>query len=64
MKLILERQLEMKYGKTCAIYKIPDGLALSGAILSDRVKSLDWKARKAEFGCKLPSASFDEVVKS
>ena len=41
---------------------IPDGLAISGAILSDQVKSLDWKARKAEFGCKLPSTTFNEVV--
>ena len=35
---------------------IPDGLEIGGAILSDQVKSLDWKARKAEFGCKLPFA--------
>ena len=41
---------------------IPDGLEISGAILSDQVKSLDWKARKAEFVCKLPSASYNEVV--
>jgi len=41
---------------------IPDGLEISGAILSDQVKSLDWKARKAEFVCKLPSAAFNEVV--
>jgi mRNA interferase MazF len=42
--------------------KIPDGLEVSGAILSDQVKSLDWKARKAEFACKLPSVTFNEVV--
>jgi mRNA interferase MazF len=41
---------------------IPDGLAISGAILSDQVKSLDWKARKAEFGCKLPPHTYNEVV--
>ena len=41
---------------------IPDGLEINGAILSDQVKSLDWRARKAEFGCKLPSAAFNEVV--
>jgi mRNA interferase MazF len=41
---------------------IPDGLEISGAILSDQVKSLDWKARKAEFSCKLPSSAFNEVV--
>ena len=42
--------------------KIPDGLEVGGAILSDQVKSLDWKTRKAEFACKLPSTTFNEVV--
>ena len=41
---------------------IPDGLEISGAILSDQVKSLDWRARKAEFDCKLPSDAYNEVV--
>ena len=41
---------------------IPEGLEISGAILSDQVKSLDWKARKAEFGCQLPPAAFSDVV--
>ncbi len=41
---------------------IPDGLEINGAILSDQVKSLDWKVRKAEFGCKLPSSTYNEVV--
>jgi mRNA interferase MazF len=41
---------------------IPDGLKINGAILSDQVKSLDWKARQAEFVCKLPSDAFNEVV--
>ena len=41
---------------------IPDGLPLDGAILSDQVKSLDWKARKAEFICRLPSESTVEVL--
>ena len=41
---------------------IPEGLKISGAILSDQVKSLDWKARQAEFVCKLPPANFNEVV--
>src|SRR5215813_14686908 len=27
---------------------IPQGLKVTGAVLSDQVKSLDWKARKAE----------------
>jgi len=41
---------------------IPDGLPLDGAILSDQAKSLDWKARKAEFICRLPSESTVEVL--
>ena len=41
---------------------IPDGLKVNGAILSDQVKSLDWKARDAEFVCKLPTATIDEVL--
>jgi mRNA interferase MazF len=41
---------------------IPDGLKINGAILSDQVKSLDWKARKAEFVCKLPLSTVEEVL--
>ena len=41
---------------------IPDGLKISGAILSDQVKSLDWKARQAEFVCKLPATTMNEVL--
>ncbi len=42
---------------------IPEGLETKGAILSDQVKNLDWKARKAKFTCKLPPDQFNEVVK-
>jgi mRNA interferase MazF len=41
---------------------VPEGLEIRGAILSDQVKSLDWKARNAKFGGKLPSQTFNEVV--
>ncbi len=41
---------------------IPDDFKISGAILSDQVKSLDWKARQAELVCKLPSTVIDEVL--
>ena len=34
---------------------IPTGLPATGAILSDQVKSLDWRARNAECMCTLPS---------
>lgn len=35
---------------------IPDGLPVKGVILSDQVKSLDWRARKAEKAGLLPVA--------
>lgn len=41
---------------------IPAGLAVSGAILSDQVKSLDWKARQAELACTLPKRTMDEAL--
>lgn len=33
---------------------IPSGLAVTGALLSDQVKSLDWRVRKTKLICKLP----------
>lgn len=42
--------------------KVPQGVKVSGAILSDQVKSLDWRARKAEFFCELPPDTFNEVI--
>ena len=41
---------------------IPDGLPIRGAILSDQVKSLDWRVRGAEWVCKLPDITVDEVL--
>lgn len=41
---------------------IPDGLPVSGVILSDQVKSLDWKARKAEKTFSLPEESMEKVL--
>jgi mRNA interferase MazF len=41
---------------------LPSGLKIGGAILSDQVKNLDWKARYAEFICRLPVATLDEVL--
>ena len=41
---------------------IPVGLEVSGVVLSDQVKSLDWRARKAEFVCKLPQGATLEVL--
>ena len=41
---------------------IPAGLKISGVVLSDQVKSLDWKARQAELICKLPAPTVDEAL--
>lgn len=41
---------------------IPPGLAVSGVVLSDQVKSLDWRARRAEFGGRLPGTHVLEVI--
>lgn len=41
---------------------IPKGYKATGAILSDQIKSLDWKARKATFLCRLPDALIADVL--
>lgn len=41
---------------------LPDGLPISGAVLSDQVKSLDWQARKAELICPLPEEIVTEIL--
>jgi len=41
---------------------IPPELPVAGAILSDQVKSLDWRARNAELICSLPHETISEVL--
>ena len=41
---------------------LPDGLAVSGVVLSDQLKSVDWSARKAQLKAKAPSAVLDDVL--
>lgn len=41
---------------------VPDGLAVTGTILSDQIKSLDWQARDAAFICKLPNEITEQVL--
>ena len=41
---------------------IPVGSKLGGVVLADQVKSLDWRFRKAEFICKLPRETTNEVL--
>jgi mRNA interferase MazF len=41
---------------------LPDGLSVAGAVLSDQVKSLDWRARRAETAGEAPRAVVSEVL--
>ncbi len=41
---------------------LPPGLEASGAILSDQLKSLDWRARKARLICTVPREVLEETV--
>ena len=40
----------------------PEGLPVTGAILSDQVKNLDWHARNAELICTLSDEVMNEVM--
>lgn len=42
--------------------ELPENLPVRGVILSDQVKSLDWRARDAELICALPLAAIEEVL--
>ncbi|MGE0133160.1 MAG: endoribonuclease MazF [Blastocatellales bacterium] len=42
---------------------IPPGLAVTGVVLADQAKNMDWRARNAAFICKLPSTVIVEVRK-
>ena len=42
--------------------RIPDGLAISGVVLADQVKSLDWRSRSAVKICKLPEPAVLEIL--
>jgi mRNA interferase MazF len=41
---------------------IPSGLKASGVVLSDQVKSLDWRARNAQYYCRIPESTTSEVL--
>jgi len=42
--------------------QISEGLPISGVILSDQAKSMDWKIRNTEFICKLGNQSVEQVL--
>ena len=41
---------------------IPSGLPVEGVVLSDQLKSFDWRARNTELLCKLPPESTLEAL--
>ncbi|HAZ47866.1 MAG TPA: mRNA-degrading endonuclease [Cyanobacteria bacterium UBA11369] len=41
---------------------IPEGLAVSGVVLADQVKSFDWQMRQAEFICQMPDDVLMQVI--
>jgi mRNA interferase MazF len=41
---------------------LPAGLPVAGAVLSDQVKSLDWRARRVELICTLPTETISEAL--
>ncbi len=42
---------------------IPAGLKVSGVVLSDQVKSLDWRVRQVRLIGRLPAGVVEEVLK-
>jgi len=41
---------------------IPAGLPVSGAVLSDQIRTMDWRARNAELLCSLPASTVGEIL--
>lgn len=41
---------------------VPAGLDVTGVILADQVKSMDWRARNAALICPLPAATVDAIL--
>jgi mRNA interferase MazF len=41
---------------------LPNGLAVSGVVLADHLKSVDWGQRKAELMAKAPAGILAEVL--
>lgn len=41
---------------------LADGLKISGVVLADQIRSLDWRARKASQADTAPSVIVDDVL--
>ncbi len=43
--------------------KLPDDLPISGVILTDQMKSLDWKSRNARRICTVSTTCYIEIIR-
>jgi len=41
---------------------LPSSSPVTGAVLADQIRNLDWKARKVQFSCKVPQSIIQEVL--
>lgn len=41
---------------------LPEGLKVAGVVLADQLKSLDWRARRAEFCCKASAPTVLDAI--
>ena len=41
---------------------VPADCGVTGAVLADHVKSLDWRARRAKFICRLPTSVITDIL--
>ena len=41
---------------------LPGDLKVTGVVLADQIKSMDWRARRAEFCCKAPATTILDVI--
>lgn len=41
---------------------LPENIEVTGVVLADQIKSLDWQLRSCEFACRAPSVVADEVI--
>ena len=44
--------------------QLPEGVGIAGVILSDRIKSLDWRSRNARPAVSLPRQTTEQVLKN
>jgi mRNA interferase MazF len=40
---------------------LPEGIEVSGAVLVDQLRALDWRARKTRFACRAPDSTLRDV---